>query len=162
VMMSHIKRKGQSKANCLRQKRRPPADLKAMVQQHGDDISSISDESFCAAHLATLCQSALKEYKASPGLRMVNYDHIPGIFMDDIIPYHFVKEGRLDRDARERIETVSKRYSKGKFEGKQWEADSDVKQAKAWEEMRSASDKYLRPIYEELQKLASEGGGENN
>lgn len=159
VMRSHIKVKGKGNANCLRMKRRPPDDLRNLVLQHGAEIHSLPNEDFCAAHLATLCQSALNEYKASPPstVRMVNYKDLPEILMDDIIPNHFLKEGPLDREARDRIESVSKKYSKGRFQSKIWEADSETKQISAWEEIRSASAKYLQPLYDELVLAAAEG-----
>lgn len=157
VMRSHIKVEGKDKANCLRSKRNPPDDLKNLVRKHGEEIRSLPSEDFCAAHLATLCQSALNEYRASPSSgRMVNYKDLPEILMDDIIPNHFVREGPLDREARDRIEDISTKYSKGRSEGKSWEPDSETKQTSAWEEIRSASVKYLQPLYEELQ-LAAEG-----
>ena len=53
VMMSHLKVKGKSKAVCLRSRRQPPNDLKSMIKMHGDDISSVSNEEFCAAHLVS-------------------------------------------------------------------------------------------------------------
>ena len=82
TMMSHLdpakvqaKKSGRIKAVCTRARSYPPKDLRDLVAQEGIyDMDKLSDQEFCAAHLASLCESALRELKESNKGRAVEYD----------------------------------------------------------------------------------------
>jgi len=177
VMRSHLKGQDTTHAVCTRSRRNPPADLLNHIANSNSIVqkaSSLSTEEFCAAHLATLCVAAEKAIQESEGWgRAVNYEALPQILIDDIIPHHFLghwdkheNDGKekehissnLTEDEIARVLEVNKKYSKGrKGKGRAWEADSTQKEDTAWDELKDASSKFLLPVYERLQVLARDG-----
>ncbi len=155
VMRSHLKTKGTHVAVCLRSQRRPQQDLIDFVSRMGNTKPSwLNNEDFCAAHLATLCEAALKQVKDSNGLgKVINYDHLISNLMDKIIPKHFLQVDSLPRSAKDNIDEVSEFYSKGRNGGKEWSEDSQQKEETAWQEMKDASSTYLQPSYDQLEKI---------
>jgi len=175
VMMSHVAEAGTRRAVCLRTLNRPAQDLKQLVSRIDGkpfENNSLTSEEHCAAHLATLCEAAAKELKKSNGIgRAVNYEDLPNILIEDIIPKHFLPsrdaDGKIDKswdevelsdEMIERIEQVAGKYSKGGDKRKVWteEGDSKKKEDNARIEIRDASEKYLYPVYKELESLKEE------
>lgn len=157
VMMSHLKTRGTTRAVCLRQWKRPARDTKDLVKKTEGfkdvSINSLSSEEFCAAHLATLCQVAIDQIKDSKGKgKLINYSDLPNVLIDSIIPKHF-GVGSLSEEAKENILKVNEKYSKGRNTGKVWEEDNTMKEAKAWEGLKDASKKFMKPVYEEMERL---------
>ncbi|KAL9190147.1 hypothetical protein ACHAXT_007358 [Thalassiosira profunda] len=161
TMMSHLDPKklkkmrgGATKAVCLRAKRNPPDDLVQLVSDYGEDLDELSNEEFCAAHLATLCDSALRGLQKSDGMGIpVNYDGLVDTLIEKVIPDHFGVA--VDEDARQRILDVSKKYSKGKGEEKDFVEDSETKDKHSTPEIREASDTFLSESYKELKQYSS-------
>jgi flagellar motility protein MotE (MotC chaperone) len=155
-MKSHLKVKGTENAVCLRSQRHPTKDIAKLAQQIGSaSPEQLSTEKFCAAHLATLCQAAEKEIVDARGIgRLVNYAELPNILIEDIIPFHFLKQkSLLSTETTERIIKVNEKYSKGRDTNKDWAEDSEQKEATAWDEMKDASKEYLYPVYERMEAL---------
>lgn len=153
VMMSHLV--PVSNAVCLKHKRRPLKETQALVQRivhkRADHLSS---EEFCAAHLASLCESALHEASASGTGRMVNYDTLPDILMDDIIPNYFLPAGStFGEREKENIRRVSGVYSKGHGKTKEWVEDSDKKEQTATDQIRQAASIFLQSSYDAFSEL---------
>ncbi|KAL3781698.1 hypothetical protein HJC23_009916 [Cyclotella cryptica] len=139
-------------AVCTKAKRSPPDDLIKLVADTGRDIRDISDIEFCAAHLASLCESALKELRKTTTGKAVEYDGLVDKLISDIIPNHFGIE--MTSDARQRILDVSKTYSKNKGPRKsEWEEDSEKKEDRATKEIKDASELFMTESYTELQKF---------
>ena len=158
VMRSHLKVQGMSQAVCLRSKRLPPNDLIDLVQRIGGDdkqIRNLNNEEFCAAHLASLCEAAVKQAKESNGVgRVVNYNNLVNTLMEDLIPKHFLNIESLSDNSKANILRVSEHYSKGRGQkGRAWKEDSEQKEITAWDELKDASAMYLQPSYMELEKL---------
>mmetsp|Transcript_25953 Transcript_25953/g.56258 ORF Transcript_25953/g.56258 Transcript_25953/m.56258 type:complete len:468 (+) Transcript_25953:47-1450(+) len=151
VMMSHLKDKGRTKAVCTRSRSAPPKDLVDLVKTYDASakVSRLSVEDYCAAHLATLCEAAYSAYERSEGRgKIVDYKDLPDALIEDIIPNHFAQP--IDDEAIARILKASQSYSKARTVGASWVEDSDRKDKAARPEIRSASDKYLLPVFERL------------
>ena len=150
--MSHLKVAGQSRAVCTRSRRNPASDLKALVKRvSGSDISNISTEEFCAAHLATLCESALTEIRLSNGKgKAVNYKNLPGQ-MDELIQGHFLmQDGPLHSSAKTRINNVCKSYSKGRNKSRTWKEDSAQKEQRASAAILAAVARFMQKSFQDL------------
>lgn len=161
TMMSHLdprkvgssSRSGHIQAVCTRARRHPEQDLIDLVAQQGRTVEEISDHEFCAAHLASLCQSALNELKKSNTGRAVEYDGLIDKLIDDIIPNHFGVP--VGMESRQRIMEVSKTYSKARGDNDaDWVEDSAKKEEQSTEEIRNASELFLSKPYSELQKYS--------
>ena len=155
TMMSHLdpekigKNTKHIMAVCTKAKRNPPGDLIKLVADAGRNIREISDIEFCAAHLASLCTSALAELRESSTGKAVEYDGLVDTLISDIIPNHFGVE-MTDEDKQNILE-VSKTYSKNKGRKKsKWEEDSEKKEKHASKEIIQASEFFMTKSYEEL------------
>ncbi len=156
TMMSHldpakvnVKKNGRIMAVCTRARHDPPQDLYDLVEQKGKRMNELSDQEFCAAHLASLCESALRELKKSNNHgRAVEYDGLIDKLLDDIIPNHFGVA--VDEEARQRVLEVSKTYSKAKAHDVGWVEDSEKKVSHSTPEIRGASELILSKSYSDL------------
>jgi len=154
VMMSHLN--PIEHAVCLKHKRKPKQEMQALVQRVVQKkAQNLSSEDFCAAHLASLCEYALHETKTSGTGRMVNYDTLPDILMDDIIPNYFLSEGgTFGEREKENIRRVSGTYSKGRHgKTKAWVEDSDKKDRGASDKIRHAAATFLQSSFDAFREL---------
>ena len=160
TMMSHldpakvnVKRNGRIMAVCTRARHDPPRELYDLVEQKGRRMDELSDQEFCAAHLASLCESALRELsKSNHHGKAVEYDGLIDKLLDDIIPNHFGVA--VDEEARQRVLEVSKTYSKAKASARDagWVEDSEKKESNSTPEIRDASELFLSKSYSDLKK----------
>ena len=109
-----------SHAVCLRYKHKAPSDLKELVRKHTNkkDITKLSNEQVCAAHLAKLCHKALTHISQSNGLGLlINYNTLPTSLTQRIIPHflHFEEEDyhHTQEWNWELLEQMGGTYSKG-------------------------------------------------
>jgi len=159
TMMSHWKGKGRTShrgAVCMRSYKSPKHLLTSIVHTHlpSKPVSSLSEEEFCAAHLASLCQAAIQAHEATGTGRMVNYADLPNVLIDSIFPNYFGVP--VGTEQRQRIETVCGVYSKGRGDkAGVWKDDSALKEQNASPLVKAACDTLLQPSYEALQKLSS-------
>lgn len=171
VMMSHFAN-GVRSANCLRSKSNPPRLLQRLARRRGyyakggeasgDDESDVAEMNleemgpydFCAAHLATLTETAADHIHQSAGLgRAVNYVSLPDILYEKILPAWGVTVSEAEI---ENIQKISGVYSKGRGKMKgEWHEDSEKKEAAASPEIQQASETFLGESYDRLEKLAS-------
>lgn len=154
VMMSHLAA-GYRRANCLRSLSRPPPATIELARNHGyAKVSELSPEEFCAAHLATLTETALFNIRESNGYGVaVNYDTLPNSMYEHLLPKHMglpVNSQMIDR-----ILQVSAQYSKGRgVRKKEWEEDSERKEKHANKAVRMAANQFLLESYQALQEWA--------
>lgn len=160
VLMSHLKKQGTKYAVCLRSRNNPDLDFIQLLQDHPNKSHAspkdLSVEEFCALHLSTLCQKAVGEILDSKGKGIaVNYKGMQQRMVEDIIPRHFNLKKELSASSKSRVDKVGATYSKGREEIKKWRDDSQKKEEGAWPELERASELFLLPWYEQLQKLTT-------
>jgi hypothetical protein len=169
IMMSHFKNYQQGnplsknfQAVCLRNygsaKKQPPL-LTKIVESVGRTVSSLSPEEYCAAHLATLSESAIREYERTYDARerhqhhwFVNYKELPYKIWETILPELVgpVKESQI-----EHMMHISKSYSKGRGPkaDTHFHEDATVKQSKAPDSVKEAVKVFLDPTYEKMETI---------
>jgi hypothetical protein len=175
VMMSHFKNYQQGNplskkftAVCLRNfgvERQPPLLLE-IVESKGRTVDSLSPEEYCAAHLATLAESAIREFeRTDTKLKhrwFVNYKELPYKIWETILPELVgpMRENQIDH-----MHHVSKSYSKGRGPkaNQHFHEDATVKQSKAPESVKEAAKLFLGPSYEKMEaiRLSMEPNGKN-
>lgn len=171
VMMSHFAQ-GSRSAVCLRSRRNPPRILQRLARKRGytpleegeddgsgsddreSELESMGPHEYCAAHLATLTETAVEHIHHSSGLgRPVNYANLPHILYEQILPAWGVDVSETEK---ENIEKVSGVYSKGRGDKKgEWHEDSEKKEAMASPEVQEASKIFLQWSYDQLEKMAN-------
>ena len=137
---------------CLRNWGEPQQSplLKEIVATQGRTIESLSKPEYCAAHLATLGESAVRQASATPHVYWVNYESLPFAVWEDVLP-NLV--GSLTGKEIDALKRVSKLYSKGKGDrqGQLWKEDGMIKQSKAPPEVVEAAKLFLEPTYNKLE-----------
>ncbi|KAL3791125.1 hypothetical protein HJC23_000545 [Cyclotella cryptica] len=149
VMMSHLDGfKSTSNALCVKNKNKS-AQIHSFVKREGYSMNDLADEEFCAIHLATFCESALKNLEESNGLGLaVKYSpNLVQDFLNTIFPKHF--NVMVDDVGRELVLKVSQTYSKNRGEEEEgaYKSDSEAKEEKASEVIRQASKLFLEPSF---------------
>jgi hypothetical protein len=169
VMMSHFKnyQKGNPLSEdffpvCLRSWGRKdlqhPAFLD-LVKRHNTTWDALSKEEYCAAHLASLAESAVQEHDsgvakgAATPHWFINYNTLPHYLWEHKI-LESILHGAVDKDMVDRMTRVSQSYSKGRpFQARSWKEDSSVKQAKAPDVVRQAVARFLDPVFARMEGI---------
>lgn len=176
VMMSHFA-KGTRSANCLRAMHHPPRILVELARRRGYTVGAartkakdddegqvpaskgLSPSGFCAAHLATLTETAVHHIQQSDGIgRAINYVNLPHILYEKVLPSWGVHVS--DKEIQN-IHAVSSKYSKGRGEQREFHEDSEEKEKKAGPEIKEASKIFLQESYEKLEKLSQTSSRQN-
>src|SRR6266508_522892 len=105
---------------------------------------SISPEEYCARVLATICKAALQYHQA--GEQLVNYRQLPEIVWNRTLEFFGLHCSEIEIEA---LRVVARRDAKNQYAT--FQNDSDRKRQKASGAVREAADKWLYPIYEELE-----------
>ena len=156
VMMSHLDHEHMEQSNCVRPRSNPPRIVVDLVEgRAGRSVTDLSHEEYCAAHLATLCDSALAEMeRGDNGLGLpVNYKDLPEKLYE-VIPNHFGVA--IGDDETNRIAEVSGVYSKGRGNrAHEWKDDSETKEERATDAIRGACSLFLDETFRELERRAA-------
>jgi hypothetical protein len=152
VMMSHLDDLSHtSHALCVRGKNKS-AQIYSFVKREGYNLHDLEDEEICAIHLATFCESALKNLEEANGLGLaVKYSpDLVHDFLDVIFPKHF--NAIVDAAGRERVLKVSGTYSKNRGDQEEgaFKSDSESKEENASNAIREASKLFLDPLFDAL------------
>jgi len=124
-----------------------------------DDMDMID---YCAAHLAGLSLSAVQEHERSVEKdenfamsRFVNYNQMPSIVWNDIVPNHFGLQ--VSKTNIQNMEHTASVYSKGRGPkaNQEWMEDSTKKQTTASDRVVKAAKLYVGDIYEKMERLSS-------
>ncbi|KAL7447879.1 hypothetical protein ACHAWC_000177, partial [Mediolabrus comicus] len=109
VMMSQLDVPQMRSANCVRSHSHSPL-IERFVSRSGYQPQDMDDEEWCAIHLATICEAAIKNLNDADGLGLaVNYHKdLVHDFIDTVFPKHF--NVPLDQAAIERVLKVSGTY----------------------------------------------------
>eukprot|EP00541_Cyclophora_tenuis_P006483 CAMPEP_0116579654 /NCGR_PEP_ID=MMETSP0397-20121206/22368_1 /TAXON_ID=216820 /ORGANISM="Cyclophora tenuis, Strain ECT3854" /LENGTH=252 /DNA_ID=CAMNT_0004109151 /DNA_START=95 /DNA_END=853 /DNA_ORIENTATION=- len=152
VMMSQLEQ-GTKVSNCVRPRVRPPPAVSDLLLQKGQNAHDVTDEGYCAAHLASISESALEGMKRAPSLgTAVNYEYLPQVLYEQVLPERWnIPVGTVEK---ERIQKISGLYSKGTL-GRHgtFHDDSKRKERLASKQVRQAAEMFLRSSYNELEEL---------
>jgi hypothetical protein len=151
VMMSHVKDDPQLKrAICTktRMSGRHPIAIRDIAHRHGyADSRELKPAQYCAAHLATLTESAVNSLNdmAIP----VNYDKLPDMLWETIMPKIFGRP--LTQKEIDNMEAVSHEYSKGRGQrAGEFKGDSEQKVQAASDVIKEAADEFLQESFDKL------------
>ncbi|GAX16452.1 hypothetical protein FisN_19Lu037 [Fistulifera solaris] len=172
VMVSHFQdaQKHNGPPKCAqRQRNRPPPIVVKLLERYFDDQLSmyrgkqlaraVSVEQYCAAHLASLTNTAISVLQQSSQGRAVNYELLPDLLWNDLLTNHFQYNASDVEIAR--MQEQARVYSKGGV-GKTskldkvgiFENDSRRKEQAASTAIRSAAQGALQESYEQLEALS--------
>jgi len=152
VMMSQLDVPHTSNANCVRSKNSSPM-IRKFIDKSAYKFEDFTNVEFCAVHLATLCESALRNLEDAAGLGMaVNYSpHLVDRFLDTIFPKHF--HTPVDNAGRDRVMKISGTYSKNRGRhAEEFKPDSEEKERNASGKIKDAATDFLQPSFDKLQK----------
>lgn len=151
VMMSQLKM-GAKYANCVRPRNQKNSIVSELVHRKDRTVKDLSDEEYCAAHLATITESAVEAMQREPHLGTpVNYAKLPEILYKDILPNKFGVA--LTQEEIDNIIKISAVYSKGTGSRKgEFKDDSEAKEQLASEEVREAASLFLDESYAILEQ----------
>jgi len=141
--------------------------MKDLVEAQGTTIDQLTKEEFCAAHLASLAESAIREHqalKASGSTTphwFVNYEELPERIWEGVMPKLARSVGGgpdVDRDMITRMQQIGHQYSKGRGHkaGQKWHEDSTMKQNRAPDVVKNAAAKFLDPVYQKMESIRKE------
>lgn len=153
IMASHFpeNQKNHHDAVCLRSRKHPPSILSELVSKEGRELDSLSIAEYCAVHLASICEAALREYDASGRGRFVNYNQLPDILWDSILPDHFHLEP-LHAHQLSRMKEVAALDARGNATVV-FQQDSARKHEISSEEIHQAVNTFLKPLYSRMQEI---------
>jgi hypothetical protein len=146
--------------SCLREKNNQwqHPRLLNILQGLGRDVGSLTSEEYCAAHLASLAQSAVEESKKPSSLwakhMIVKYDDLPYILWDRVIPEldYMSQPVSLRIDA---MHDTSKFYytaASANHMGQQWLDDTGIKKGEATDAMKKAANVFMNPVHGKLEE----------
>jgi hypothetical protein len=155
VMMSQLAM-GPKRANCVRPRvlPHPVPILEEVIAKRGkSSVRDLTDEEYCAAHLATITESAVTGISHSNGKGMsVNYEDLPHILYETVFPKHFGMS--VDQTEIDNIVKICSIYSKGTAgQHQEYQPDSEEKERLASRAIKRASQLFLQESYEQLQTL---------
>lgn len=170
ILQSHLKQGSRASPKvCARSHKAPPdrqpATTLAVIRDSGKRLGDLGAVEYCAAHLAGLSLSAVREYDRQEnegggdrdvaGGRFVGYDQMPGVVWGEVLPDHF-GINPMPRDAVPRMEELAGVYSKGRGPkaNKEWNEDSTRKQETAGPEVIAASELFASKVYRRMSKLS--------
>jgi len=137
----------------------PPTTMK-IIEEAGKSLGDVNLIEYCAAHIAGLSLSALQEHNRGeesnfPGGRFVNYQQMPEIVWEKILPEHFGVD-ILSPEAISNMEQLSGVYSKarGHRVDQDWVEDSTIKQNKATPDVIKAANLFASKIYNRMKELS--------
>lgn len=158
IIVSQFK-EGKSIAKCARSKLDPAQEVVAILKSKQlidspSGTKDVSQENFCAATLASYCESALEAKRKAPFLgTMVHYPDLPDILLDRVFPISF--QLPMSKEKEELIRSVSSMYSKASHgRSRPYIDDSKLKEEKATNAIREAARALLETSYERLLKAA--------
>lgn len=136
--------------HCLRSygTAKQPEALTSLVNSKGKRVEDLSKEEYCAAHLATLGDTALHQYQQNKGKKwLINYSDLPHVLWETVLPSLV---GPVSPGQMESMREVAKLEARN---GKVFHEDSQMKQGTATEPVREATKLFMQPIYDSLETI---------
>lgn len=108
---------------------------------------------FLSFFQAALSLAAIQEHQRSQKGRFVNYNQLPDIFWNDLLPKEFGVP--VDDAMRQRIQAISQSYSKDKGrKGITFKGDGEDKRQSATPEVVAAAQTFAGDVYHQLETLS--------
>ena len=152
VMMSQLRVPQMSKANCVRSRQSSPA-VREFIAGTEYGVDEFDLEEFCAIHLATLCEAALRHLEDAEGLgAAVRYSpNLVHDLLEDVFPVHF--RTPLDGAGKDRVLKIAGTYSKNRGERREgaFQPDGEEKVEHASETINKAAETWLEPSWKKLE-----------
>eukprot|EP00752_Nemacystus_decipiens_P007891 g7051.t1 len=141
---------------CLRSKRAPPAETARLLDMTQKEAKHASDEQYCAAHLATLVESALSsvdEAAASheAGGHAVDYDMLPNAIVPVMADLF---KAPLSKEEEYYAYEISSWYAKSRGEVYNFSPDTKAKEDRASPAVEAAAGTILEPLYSRLHAVS--------
>jgi hypothetical protein len=152
VVASHFNPTETESTVCLMERKHPHPLLVEISKKFDNtkDTRKMTDENFCAARLASLCLAAIREHQRTGKGHFVNYNLMPEILWETIVPKYF--QVQITPTAISRMKNISQVYSKGKVDNtKEW--NNNIKKKVTKEQQKSAH-KILAPYFVQMEKFA--------
>lgn len=141
-----------------------PTVLRELVQAQGRTVQSLSKEEYCAAHLASLSESAIQHFSAAQAASkrhqktphfFVNYNQLPDVLWDHVLPSLGVPLKAQDIHKMERVGAL---YTQGRTPGKNppkkvFPGDSHHKQTDVPSAIASAASTFMDHTFGKLEAL---------
>jgi len=138
-----------------------PLLLMEIVSAERRFIDSLSKEEYCAAYLATLCESAIREYERAEGSMtkrlFLNYENLPDKIWDSVLPHLGLE---LSGKRIHNLERWAAPYAKGANKYSMFHGDSEGKRSKASQIVKDAVDLFLSDRFGRLNALSKETLGD--
>jgi len=116
-----------------------------------DAVYQMRPEEYCARILAHICNAALEHHRACSGM-FISYNQLPAIVPEVIAPFFAL---HLSDAEKEIILQPTLRDAKNP--DLQFQHDVQSKRGKATEEIRIAAEKWLAPVYDQLDAVRFKG-----
>lgn len=156
VVASHFNPTETGNTVCLQERKNPHQLLVEIAKTFGKEIDEVSDETFCATRLASLCLAAIRHYERTGKGHFVNYDSLPESMWETIAPEYFGVS--LSKEAINNMKNISGVYAKGGQERNQREWDDeqvDEKSEQLTKKQRKAAREVLQPYFEQMEQFAA-------
>ena len=111
------------------------------------EILEFSTEERYARTIAAFCEAGIKN-AANPRVRFINYTQLPEAVTGEICEHFNLK---FSAEEIETMENASKRNAKSPHE--KFSADSEEKRNEANEQLVQLADKFVKPLYEQLENI---------
>lgn len=139
IMVSQLRRRG---AHLV-----PNALHPALFEMDSASVLHMPAEDFCACVLAKVAEAALEHAERDGGL-LVNYKELPQVVWTDLLDLFGMQPGR---EALQGLRRTARLDAKNPV--LDFAPDVAEKQRDATAQLRAATDRWLRPVYERLEAL---------
>jgi len=167
ILMSHFKNyqhgnplSSSYRNNCSRNfgKKDQHPVLVDLVEQHGMKVEDLDLEQYCAAHLASLGESAVREHDSNEHMKtphwFVNHNELPRKIWEKVLGT-VITDTKMTDEMIQRIQQMAHSYSKSRGDpSKQdWHEDSTMKQGRAPESIKIAAQTFMNPVYNKMEQI---------
>lgn len=150
VLMSYFKEGPIENVACARTQDDPPHAVQQIAKRGRgvNDASTLSYEDYCAAHLASLTETAVDGLQSSSMGIPVDYKGLPTNLGQIFSRRLGISMGTAEIN---NLNQIAGKYSKGRpGQARAWEDDSKIKQRTATDQLREAAQTFLQDSYQQL------------
>jgi hypothetical protein len=111
------------------------------------DVARMPTEEYCARVLASVCESVLRSFRNERAL-LINYTQLPEAVCSTIAKFFGVEYTDAEQERMLRAAQFDAKNPSMNFVG-----DTGRKRLEASDTLRAATDRWVRPLYEQLEEL---------